>query len=115
MSSLLRLKRIQNKFFNTIRILIFLFRFYSFGIETITTFIRSRGFFAKTMPDFRLYTHFQTKKAQEHTYMAYTREYPPSLRKNPFLLRSSPLGTSPAAKSEGETNAFAFRRLVPSR
>ena len=43
MSSLLRLERKQNKNSNAFQIRIFLFHSYSFGIETINTFIRSRS------------------------------------------------------------------------
>ena len=43
MSLLLKLERKQNNSSNAFRIRIFLFRSYSFGIETITTFILSRS------------------------------------------------------------------------
>ena len=78
--------RAQKKnFSNTFRIRIFLFRLYSFGTETINSFIhvRSRSFLEN-------YTRFQTKMGKAFsdqkgpktlpfgaTYMAYIREYPP--------------------------------------
>ena len=43
---------------NAFRIRIFLFRSYLFGIETTTTFIRSRSFLKN-------HTRFQTKKGQK--------------------------------------------------
>ena len=54
MLSLLRLERKQNNSSNPFRIRIFLFLSYSFGIETINTFIRSRS-------SFENHTRFQTK------------------------------------------------------
>ena len=69
MSSLLKLERKQSNSSNAFRIHIFLFRSYSFGIETITTFIRSRSSlenhtrFQTKM--FKGYTRFHTKKAQK--------------------------------------------------
>ena len=61
MSSLLRLERKQKKFS-----LIFLFLSYSFGIETINTFIHSRSSFEnhtrfQTKMQGKIYTRFQTK------------------------------------------------------
>ena len=84
MLSLLRLERKQKNSSNPFRIRIFLFLSYSFGIETINTFIQSRSSLenhtrfgqnvhpfsdqkgAKTLPD-----------GAAHTDMAHIREYPP--------------------------------------
>ena len=82
MLSLLRIERKQKNSSNA-------FRSYSFGIETITTFIRSRS-------SLKNHTRFQTKMGNlsvypflnqrgpkiitfgaAHTYMAYIREYAP--------------------------------------
>ena len=52
MLSLLRLERKQKNYSNPFRIRIFLFLSYSFGIETINTFIHS-VVPSKTIPDFR--------------------------------------------------------------
>ena len=66
MSSLLRLGRKQKNSSNPFRIRIFLFLSYSFGIETINTFIHSRSSlenhtrFQTKMG--KVYTRFQTKK-----------------------------------------------------
>ena len=66
---LLKLERKQNNSSNAFRIRIFLFPSHSFGIETITTFIRSRSSlenhtrFQTKMGE--VYTCFQTKKAQK--------------------------------------------------
>ena len=66
---LLKLERKQNNSSNAFRIRIFLFPSHSFGIETITTFIRSRSSlenhtqFQTKMG--KVYTCFQTKKAQK--------------------------------------------------
>ena len=54
MSSLLRLERKQKNSSNPFRIRIFLFLSYSFGIETINTFIRS-------LRSLENYIRFQTK------------------------------------------------------
>ena len=51
MLSLLRLERKQNNSSNQFRIRIFFFLSYSFGFETINTFIHSRVVLSKTMPD----------------------------------------------------------------
>ena len=83
MLSSLRLERKQHS--NPFRIRIFLFLSYSFGIETIKTFIQSRSSL-KNRTRFqtkmgKLYTRFQTKTVQTlpdgvaHTYIAYIREY----------------------------------------
>ena len=67
MSLLLKLERKQNNSPNAFLIRIFLFRSYSFGIETITTFTHSRSslenhiLFQTKMGN--VYTRFQTKKA----------------------------------------------------
>ena len=87
MVSLLRLERKQNCYSKPFRIRIFLFLSYSFGIETISTFIHS-VVPSKTIPDFRpkwakSVTVFRPKRAKTlpdgaaHTYMAYIRKYPP--------------------------------------
>ena len=86
MLSLLRLERKQNNSSN--RICIFLFLSYSFGIETINTFIHSRVVLSKTMPDskprwVKYIPVFRKKKKNgakplpggaAHTYKAYIRE-----------------------------------------
>ena len=86
----LKLERKQNNSSNAFRIRILLFRAYSFEIETITSIIRSCSslenhtrFQTKTS---KVYTRFQSKKAQKilpfgaaHTYMADIREHPPDL------------------------------------
>ena len=68
---------------------IYIFLSYSFGIETINTFIHSWWVPSKTIPDSRpkwakcilAYTRFQTKTAQKpypiRRHIAYIREYPP--------------------------------------
>ena len=58
MSSLLRLERKQKNSSNPFRIRIFLFLSYSFGIETINTFIHSRSSLEK-------HTRFQTNMPQK--------------------------------------------------
>ena len=50
MSSLLRLERKQKNSANPLKIRTFLFRSYSFGIETINTFIYSRSSLEKSYP-----------------------------------------------------------------
>ena len=86
----LRLEHKQNKSSNLFRTCIFLFLSYSFGIETINTFIHSCSSLEnhtrfKTKIG-EVYTPFQTKTAQNptqwgngaaHTYIAYIRESPP--------------------------------------
>ena len=86
MLSLLRLERKQKNSSNPFRIRIFLFLSYSFGIETINTFIHSCSSL-ENHPRFqtkmgKMYTRFQNKTAQKnhpdgaaHTYVAYIREY----------------------------------------
>ena len=83
MSSLLRLERKRKNFSNAFRIRIFLFRFYSFGIERITTFVNFCSSLEnqtrfQTQMD-KVHTRFQTKKAQKpypwggkHLYVLYT-------------------------------------------
>ena len=85
----LKLERKQNNSSNAFRIRIFLFRAYSFGIETITSIVRSCSslenhtrFQTKTSKVYQ--TRFQSKKAQKilpfgaaDTYMADIREHPP--------------------------------------
>ena len=87
--SLLRLERKQKNSSNPFRIRIFLFLSYSFGIETINTFIHSRSSlenhtrFQTKMG--KVYTRFQNKTAQKPnpmgwhipTIIAYIREYSP--------------------------------------
>ena len=69
MLSLLRLERKQKSSSNAFRIRIFLFLSYSFGIETINTFIHSRSSlenhtrFQTKMG--KVYTRFQTKTAKK--------------------------------------------------
>ena len=88
MLSLLRLECKQKNYSNSFGIRIFLFLSYSFGVETINTFIRSRSSlenhtrFQTKMGE--VYTRFQAKTAHKpypdgavHTYIAYIREYPP--------------------------------------
>ena len=72
LSSLLRLEQQPKKIYsNPLRIRIFLFLSYSFGIGTINTFIHSRGSLEIMTPDSRLkraksiITRFQTKTAQK--------------------------------------------------
>ena len=71
MLSLLRLERKQKNYSNPFRIRIFLFLSYSFGIETINTFIHSRSSlenhtrFQTKMG--KIYNRFQTKTAQNPT------------------------------------------------
>jgi len=87
MSPLLRLERKEKHFSNAFRIRIFLFRFNSFGIETITTFISSRTFLEKhtryQTKMGKVYTRFHTKTHPKtipfgvaHTNIACIREYP---------------------------------------
>ena len=69
MSSLLRLECKQKNSSNPFRIYIFFFLSYSFGIETIKTFIQSRSSL-KNHTRFqtkmgKVYTRFQTKTAQK--------------------------------------------------
>ena len=69
MSSLLRLEQQQKGFLNPFWIRIFLFLFYSFGIETINTFIHSRSCLENhARPQTKMgkvYTCFQSKTAQK--------------------------------------------------
>ena len=86
MSLLLKLERKQNNSPNAFLIRIFLFRSYSFGIETITTFTRSRTSLEPyPIPDQngqRVYPFSDQKGPKTlpsraaHTCMAYMREYP---------------------------------------
>ena len=85
MLSLLRLECKQKNYSNPFRIRIFLLLSYSFGIETVNTFIHSRNSlenhtrFQTKMS--KVYTRFQIKTektlpdGEAHTYMAYIREY----------------------------------------
>ena len=70
MSSLLRLERKQKNSANPLRIRIFLFLSYSFGIETINTFIHSRSRSLENQTWFQInmgksYTRFKIKKPQK--------------------------------------------------
>ena len=87
MLSLLRLERKQKNYSNPFRIRIFLFLSYSFGIETINTFIHS-VVPSKTIPDSRpkwtkCILVFRPKRLKnptrwDGTYLyGYIREYPP--------------------------------------
>ena len=86
MLSLLRFELKQKYFSNPFRIRIFLFLSYSFGIETINTFIHSvvsskaiphsRQKWAKYTPVFRPKTAQKTHPMGRHTYIAYIREHP---------------------------------------
>ena len=92
-SSLLRLEQQPKEIYsNPRRIRIFLFLSYSFGIETINTFIHSRGSLEIMTPDSRLkwqslyFYPFSDQNASKtipsgvaNTCMAYIREYPPSI------------------------------------
>ena len=69
MLPLLRIERKQKNYSNPFRIRIFLFLSYSFGIETMNTFIHS-VVPAKTNP-------IPDQNGLAHTYMAYIKEYPP--------------------------------------
>ena len=60
MSSLLRLERKQTDSLNPFGIRIFLFLPYSFGIETMNTFIQSRS-------SLKNHTRFQTKLGKAYT------------------------------------------------
>ena len=68
-SSLLRLERKQKSSSNVFWIRIFLFRSYSFGIEKITPFVNSCSSLENHTRNqtkmVKVYTRFQTKKAQE--------------------------------------------------
>ena len=86
LSSLLRLERKQKSSSNPFRIRIFFFLSYSFGIETIKTFIQSCSSL-KNRTRFqtkigKAYTRFQTKSAQKPFPMVRIREYstPPGIK-----------------------------------
>ena len=92
MSSLLRLERKQKNSSNPFRIRIFLFRSYSFGIETISTFIYSRSSLEKSYPILdqngkSVYPFSDQNIAKTppfgaaYTYIAYIRKYPPPVVK----------------------------------
>ena len=93
---LLRLERKQKNSSNPFRIGIFLFLSYSFGIETIHTFMNSRS-------SLENHTRFETKMGKVYdypfsdqkgartlpdgaarTYIAYTREYPSGCKRTQF-------------------------------
>ena len=71
MLSLLRLERKQKNSLNPFRIRIFLFLSYSFGIETLSTFIHSRSSLENhtrfQIKMGKVYTRFQTETAQNPT------------------------------------------------
>ena len=87
MSLLLRLEHKQKNSSNTFRIRIFLFLSYSFGIETINTFIHSvvpsktipdsRPKWAKSIPVSDQNGAKSLPDGTSHTYMTYMKEYPP--------------------------------------
>ena len=88
MLSLLRLERRQKNSSNPLRICIYLFLSYSFGIETINTFIHSRSSIGKPypIPDQNrpnVYPFSDQNGAETipdgaaYTYIAYLSEYPP--------------------------------------
>ena len=96
MSSLLRLQQQKKNFLKPIRIGIFLFLSYSFGTETINTFVHSRSSlenhtrFQTKMG--KVYTRLQTKTAEKpfgaaHRYIG---EYPPGPDNTNTLLACSP-------------------------
>ena len=76
MSLLPRLEHKQKNSSNTFRIRIFLFPSYSFGIETINTFIHS-VVPSKTIPDSRPKWAKSLPDGTSHTYMTYMKDYPP--------------------------------------
>ena len=76
MLSLLRLERKHKNYSNPLRIRIFLFLSFSFGIEMINTFILS-VVPSKTIPAFRPKRPKTLPDGTAHTHMAYIREHPP--------------------------------------
>ena len=76
MSLLLRLEHKQKNSSNTFRIRIFLFLSYSFGTETINTFIHS-VVSSKTIPVSDQNGAKSLPDGTSHTYMTYMKEYPP--------------------------------------
>ena len=93
MLSLLRLERKQKRFSNPFRIRIFLFLAYSFGIETINTFIHSvvpsktipysRPKWTKCIPAFSDQNGAKSlPDGAAPIYMAYIREYPPGIQQS---------------------------------
>ena len=83
MSSFLKLERKENNSSNAFQIRIFLFRSYSFGIESIITFIRFRTFENYTLFHTKMgevYTRVGPKTVHfgaAHSHMTFIREYPP--------------------------------------
>ena len=77
MLSLLRLERKQKNHSNPFRILTFLFLSYSFGIETINTFIDQRSSLKKPYPFSDQNGAKPLPDGAAHAYIAYIREYPP--------------------------------------
>ena len=76
MLSLLRLESKHKNYSNPLRIRIFLFLSFSFGIEMINTFIHS-VVPSKTIPAFRPKRPKTLPDGTAHTHMAYIREHPP--------------------------------------
>ena len=75
MLSLLRLESKHKNYSNPLRIRIFLFLSFSFGIEMINTFIHS-VVPSKTIPAFRPKRPKTLPDGTAHTHMAYIREHP---------------------------------------
>ena len=75
MSSLLRLERKQKNSSNPFRIRIFLFLsyLYSFGIDTINTFMHPRSSFENHVPDSKPKWAKTLPDGVAHTYIAYIR------------------------------------------
>ena len=80
-SILIRLERKQKNSLNAYRICIFLSRFYSFEIETITTYVHTLPQFPRKpypIPDQNGQNGVKTPPdGAAHTHIAYIREYPP--------------------------------------
>ena len=126
MLSLLRLERKQKKYSNPSRIGILLFLSYSFGIETINTFIHS-VVLSKTIPDSRpkwakCIPVFRPKRRKNltrwggtylyiHTYFIYLESY--GLCKGLHPLPPPPLWrrTTVASQSRLSMNRFPYKSL----
>ena len=94
MSSLLRLERKQKNSANPLKIRTFLFLSYSFGIETINTFVHSRSRSLENQTWFQInmgksYTRLKTKKPQKPYAdgAAHTPPPPPPFGPNCSLIR----------------------------
>ena len=99
MISLLRLERKQKNSSNPFRIRIFLFLSYSFGIETINTFIRSRS-------SLESHTRFQTKMGKVYTrFQTQTAQRPYAMGQPGTYLYSLYLTIIPRARMESESMA----------